>query len=110
RPQHQLKRSALPNLRGAARAAPIRTSRLKKTLALSLALPCACRGSSSKPNQNPKCQPVTGNTLNASCDPGFTQTAPNKPGTIYVTFSGETLGVNGLPFAPAHVGDPVFVD
>lgn len=84
---------------------------VKKTVAFSLALACACgSSSSSKPNQNPNCQPGTSSALNASCDPGFTQTAPNKPGTVYVTFSGETLGVDGLPFSPKNVGDPVFVD
>ena len=84
---------------------------MKKTLAFSLALAvCACGGSSSNPNATPSttCPPGTGTTLNASCDPGFTQTAPNKPGTVYVTFSGETLGVDGLPFP--STGDPAFVD
>src|SRR5438105_7223644 len=56
------------------------------------------------------CQPGTSTALNASCDPGFTATARNKPGAIEVTFSGEVLGVAGLPFNPAHPGDPVFVD
>src|SRR5207237_3551333 len=69
----------------------------------------AC-GSTTTPNSNPKCQPGTSTALNASCDPGFTATAPNKPGSIEVTFSGEVLGVAGLPFNPAHPGDPVFVD
>ena len=85
---------------------------MKKTLGFSLALVvCACGGSSSNPNQsiNPTCPPGTGTTLNTSCDPGFTQTAPNKPGSIYVTFSGESLGVNGLPF-PGNGTDPAFVD
>lgn len=84
---------------------------MKKTLAFSLALACACGGSSSNKNnnQNPNCPPGTGTTLNASCDPGFTQTAPNKPSSIYVTFSGESLGVDGLPF-PGNGQDPAFVD
>jgi len=83
---------------------------VKKTLAFSLLLACACGSSSSTtPNQNPKCQPGSGTTLNASCDPGFSQTAPNKPGTIQVTFSGEKFGETGLPF-PGTPGDPVFVD
>ncbi len=82
---------------------------MKKTLVSCLALLCACSSSSSNHNQNPNCQPGTGTTLNASCDPGFTQTAPNKPLTVQVTFSGEALGVNGLPF-PGNGIDPVFVD
>ena len=52
----------------------------------------------------------TGNQLNATFDPGFTKTTPNKPGSIEVTISGETLGENGLPFQPVNAGDPVFVD
>jgi hypothetical protein len=101
----------LANFRGAARAASNRSWTVKKTLTFSLALAvCACGGSdSTKFNQNPNCQPGTGTTLNASCNPGFTQTAPNKPGTIYVTFSGEGLGVDGLPF-PGNGVDPAFVD
>lgn len=67
----------------------------------------ACGGSSTSAS---KCQPGSSTQLNTSCDPGFTATAPNKPGTVYVTFSGETLGVNGLPFTPVTPGDPVFVD
>jgi len=82
---------------------------VKKTLVCALALACACGSSSSSHNQNPNCQPGTGTTLNASCDPGFTQTAPNRPGSIEVTFSGEQFGESGLPF-PGTPGDPVFVD
>ena len=50
--------------------------------------------------------------LNAlgSFDPGFTPTSPNKPLSIEVTISGETLGENGLPFQPVNQGDPQFVD
>jgi hypothetical protein len=86
---------------------------MKKSIAISLALACACGGSS---NQNvnagydAKCTPASGNVLNSSCDPGFTQTAPNKPGTLQITFSGETLGQVGLPFQPVTPGDPQFVD
>jgi len=101
----------LPN---AARVAPpsIRSFNVKNKFAFALALACACgSSSSSNPNQNSKCQPGSGNTLNASCDPGFTQNAPNKPGSIQVTFSGETLGVDGLPFPPGDPNaDPFFVD
>ena len=82
---------------------------MKKTIVCSLALACACGGSSTSHNQNPNCQPGNGSTLNASCDPGFSRIAPNRPGTIEVTFSGEKLGETGLPFT----GDPAdtnFVD
>jgi hypothetical protein len=46
----------------------------------------------------------------APLTPGFTQTSPNKPLSIELTFSGETLGINGLPFVPLNAGDPYFVD
>jgi hypothetical protein len=86
-----------------------------KNVLLSLAVlaAAACGGSSnSNPNAivNAKCPPGDSRSLNASCDPGFTQTAPNKAGSIEVTFSGETLGQLGLPFTPASAGDPFFVD
>jgi hypothetical protein len=102
----------LANLRGAARAA-FGDSSMKKSFAILLALACACGGSSST-NVNagfdPGCSPASGIALNATCNPGFTQSAPNKGGTIEVTFSGETLGQVGLPFQPATAGDPQFVD
>ena len=86
--------------------------RFLQMISLSIAL-AACGGSSSnngtKSNSNANCQPGAGNTLNASCDPGFTSTT-STPLSIAVIFSGETLGVNGLPFQPAAPGDPVFVD
>ena len=40
----------------------------------------------------------------------FTMTSPNAPLSVEVTFSGETLGINGLPFQPVNQGDPYFVD
>ena len=40
----------------------------------------------------------------------FTMTSPNSPLGVEVTFSGETLGINGLPFQPVNQGDPYFVD
>jgi hypothetical protein len=89
---------------------------VKKTYALLLTmLACACGGSSSRTNVNagfdPNCAPAAGNTLNTTCNPGFTQGAPNKAGTIQVTFSGEMLGQTGLPFPPANpLTDPWFVD
>jgi hypothetical protein len=40
----------------------------------------------------------------------FTMASPNTPLSVEVTFSGETLGINGLPFQPVSQGDPYFVD
>jgi hypothetical protein len=79
------------------------------TLALLLAAAAACDTSSSKSD---------GGASDAGCstaglcaaDPGFTQTAPNTPNSIGVTFSGETLGISGLPYTPVTMGDPLFVD
>jgi hypothetical protein len=87
---------------------------VKKTYAILLMLAaCACGGKSST-NVNagfdPNCAPAAGNTLNTTCNPGFTQGAPNKPATIQITFSGEQLGQTGLPFPPAASTDPWFVD
>lgn len=94
------------------RLTAIRLTPVFRTGALSLLLLSACGGSASKSTSNfdAKCQPGAGNTLNASCDPGFTSTAPNAPQSVQVTFSGETLAVNGLPFQPVNQGDPSFVD
>jgi hypothetical protein len=87
---------------------------VKKTYAILLMLAaCACGGKNST-NVNagfdPNCSPAAGSVLNSTCNPGFTQTAPNRPTTIQVTFSGETLAQTGLPFQPVTLGDPVFVD
>ena len=70
----------------------------------------ACGGSSTPP-PSPDA-PGSGSQINplGSFDPGFTPTSPNKPLSIEVTISGETLGENGLPFQPVNVGDPQFVD
>src|ERR1700748_3205673 len=71
----------------------------------------ACGGeSSSRPNQNPNCHPGSSTALKATCDPAFSETSPPKPGVVYVTFSGEALGVNGLPFPAQNPDDPSFVD
>ena len=87
---------------------------ISSTLPFALALACiaaACGSSGGKKTEsNPDCQPGTASALNATCTPDFTSTTPNTPGSIEVTFSGETLGVNGLPFQPVTQGDPVFVD
>ncbi len=80
----------------------------------SLVLFFAACGSSS--NAKPDAAADSGSTADAglnalgSFDPGFTPTSPNKPLSIQVTISGETLGENGLPFQPVNLGDPQFVD
>lgn len=70
-----------------------------------LVLAAACGGSSNgnvNAGYDPNCKPASGNTLNTSCNPGFTQQAPNKAGSIQVTFSGEQLGeLTGLTFDPS---------
>jgi hypothetical protein len=81
----------------------------KSLFLLPLAIACGGTSSSSSNNSNSACQPGTATALNASCNPGFTSTTTRSQ-AIGVTFSGETLGVNGLPFQPANQGDPVFVD
>jgi hypothetical protein len=83
---------------------------VKKTFLFLLAAAWGCGGGSTTHNQNPNCQPGTGSALNATCDPGFSETSPPKPGVVYVTFSGEALGVNGLPFPQQNPDDPFFVD
>jgi hypothetical protein len=87
-------------------------SHLTGAALLSLLATCGNSSSNNGNNgsNNPACAPGTSTALNESCTPDFTQTSPNKPGSIEVTFSGETLGVAGLPFTPVHLGDPVFVD
>ena len=75
----------------------------------------ACGGGSSDNTDAPKgidAGSGSGSGLNplGSFDPGFTSTSPNKPLSIEVTISGETLGENGLPFQPVNQGDPQFVD
>jgi hypothetical protein len=51
-----------------------------------------------------------GTTKLATPTVNFTMTSPNTPLSVEVTFSGETLGINGLPFQPVNQGDPYFVD
>jgi hypothetical protein len=67
-----------------------------------------CSGSSSGSNPNIDPPPANGKLVSPTID--FTMTSPNTPLSIEVTFSGETLGINGLPFAPVNQGDPYFVD
>ena len=82
--------------------------------ALVLALLGACGGGSAQdagPTVASSC--TVGDAsypLNCGYDPGFSETLPNTPNTLGVTFSGETLGLSGLPYVPNLPGDPVFVD
>jgi hypothetical protein len=79
------------------------------TLVLILATAAACSNSGNeKDGGGPDSECPDGGLCAAS--PGFTQTSPNTPNTIGVTFSGETLGINGLPYTPVTQGDPLFVD
>ncbi|HTB57986.1 MAG TPA: hypothetical protein VLC06_08945 [Polyangia bacterium] len=67
-----------------------------------------CGGSSSSNGNDPQSPPagtmLTAPTIN------FSMASPNTPLSVEVTFSGETLGINGLPFQPVSQGDPYFVD
>ncbi|HZL17228.1 MAG TPA: hypothetical protein VFG23_05745 [Polyangia bacterium] len=65
-------------------------------------------GGGSKSNVNAVAFPAGGQLVSPTID--FTMTAPNRPLSVEVTFSGETLGINGLPFEPVNQGDPYFVD
>ncbi len=77
---------------------------------LGAALLAACGSSaSSTGSANDPQSPPAGTTLTAPTI-NFTQSSPNTPQTVEVTFSGETLGINGLPFQPVTAGDPYFVD
>jgi hypothetical protein len=64
-------------------------------------------GSSTNPNAGP---PFPADAKLATPTINFTMTSPNSPLSVEVTFSGETLGINGLPFQPVNQGDPYFVD
>ena len=67
-----------------------------------------CGGNSSSNGNDPQSPPagtmLTAPTIN------FSMASPNSPLSVEVTFSGETLGINGLPFQPVSQGDPYFVD
>jgi len=97
---------------------------MRKCLCLgscSVVLAVAGCGSSSSGATNPNagggasanCKQGTSSALNTTCTPDFGPNSPNTPGSIEVTFSGETLGVSGLPFwnsASFTQGNPYFVD
>ena len=87
--------------------------------AITLSCLSACGGGSGggggKSNSSTlaNCQPGTSTALNKTCTADFTANSPDTPGSIEVTFSGETLGVSGLPFwnNPSYTqGNPYFVD
>jgi hypothetical protein len=91
------------------------TRKIQLCAAGGLVLLAACGpGSSSKNDAGPTNETcAVGDAsypINCTYDPGFTETSPNTPNTIGVTFSGETLGIDGLPYVPNLPGDPVFVD
>jgi len=87
----------------------VKRGRLAPALAAALLAACGSSSGGGHSTQGAVCAGGTGQTLNATCTPTFTQST-NTPGSIQVTFSGETLGVAGLPFQPVNQGDPVFVD
>ncbi|HEX3902839.1 MAG TPA: hypothetical protein VH853_08300 [Polyangia bacterium] len=76
---------------------------------LSTLAAAGCGSSSSSGDVNAVSFPA-GTTKLATPTINFTMTAPNTPLSVEVTFSGETLGINGLPFQPVNQGDPYFVD
>jgi hypothetical protein len=82
--------------------------------ALALATSAACTGSAGAPDCGVGdfvCNVGDASyALNCNYDACFTENVPNTPNTISVTFSGETLGIAGLPYTPAQTGDPYFVD
>ncbi len=65
----------------------------------------ACSSSSSPSGSTNPCDAG----LCTNFNPGFDATT-SIPNSIGVTFSGETLGISGLPFCPVNAGDPSFVD
>ncbi len=76
---------------------------------------CAVAGcSSGTSNSNAQTNPCDAGAANSvglctNYDPGF-NAQTSIANSIGVTFSGETLGISGLPFCPANQGDPNFVD
>ena len=80
---------------------------LKLALSAVVSIAAGCGGGGSAGSSLPP--PPTGTKLTPPTI-SFTMTSPNKPLSVEVTFSGETLGINGLPFQPVNAGDPYFVD
>ncbi len=74
-----------------------------------LASVAACAGNSGTPQGPPTCEQDGGLCPSSSFDAGF-NAGTSIPNTVGVTFSGETLGISGLPFQPVNQGDPYFVD
>jgi hypothetical protein len=82
-------------------------NRLKLVLSAVVSIGAGCGGGGKAGSSLPP--PPTGTKLTPPTV-SFTMTSPNKPLSVEVTFSGETLGINGLPFQPVNAGDPYFVD
>jgi hypothetical protein len=83
-------------------------SRCWNALRLSALLLLAGACSSSSSSNNAPTNPCDAG-LCTDFNPGF-NARTSIPNSIGVTFSGETLGISGLPFCPANAGDPNFVD
>ncbi len=83
--------------------------RMKKMLGVGTCLVAIGCGGGGSSNANDPQTPPAGTMLTAPTIT-FSMTSPDKPQSVEVTFSGETLGINGLPFQPVNAGDPYFVD
>ena len=68
----------------------------------------ACGGTATSPDV-PTCEQDGGLCPSSRFDAGF-NAQTSLINSIGVTFSGETLGISGLPFEPVTSGDPYFVD
>ena len=68
-----------------------------------------CSGGGPTAPDLPSCELDGGLCPRSSFDAGFSA-GTSIPNSIGVTFSGETLGISGLPFQPVNQGDPYFVD
>src|ERR1700677_1851602 len=87
----------------------LQESGMKRALLIGLLASAACAGSSGTPLDAATCEQDGGLFPRSSFDAGFNP-GTSIPNTIGVTFSGETLGISGLPFQPVNQGDPYFVD
>ncbi len=83
---------------------------MKRAILMGVAAALAACGSGSSSNHGgPICQQDGGLCPSTSFDAGF-NAQTSIPNSVGVTFSGETLGISGLPFQPVNQGDPYFVD
>ncbi len=93
--------------------APDPTWRLPAILALASLLAACGGGNNNDAGSDAGFLCIVGDAsyaVNCAYNAGFTETSPNTPNTLSVTFSGETLAISGLPYTPNLPGDPVFVD